>query len=138
MSYQKERIEFVARFVKDAAQVAPDMPLHLAVEAATLLLRHATTHGNLAVAECNGCPEQHSSYLDAATINKAQAKHEAWLEKRQAQVEARIVAILKPFPGIVADFGGDPRGYTVKLQLPSGAYNTWGGQESGYGIPQRS
>lgn len=29
---------------------------------------------------------------------------------------------------------GDPRGYPVKLQLPSGRYNTWGGREEGYGI----
>jgi hypothetical protein len=34
------------------------------------------------------------------------------------------------------DFGGDPRGYTVKVHLPNHAYNTWGGAESGYGVPQ--
>ena len=27
-----------------------------------------------------------------------------------------------------------PRGYVVKLHLPSGKHNTWGGKESGYGI----
>ncbi len=31
-------------------------------------------------------------------------------------------------------FDGDPRGYCVKLRLFSGAYNTLGGKESGYGI----
>jgi len=29
---------------------------------------------------------------------------------------------------------GDPRGYVVKLRLPSGRHNTWGGSESGYGV----
>jgi hypothetical protein len=32
-------------------------------------------------------------------------------------------------------FKDDPRGYTVRLLLPSGAYNTWGGKEEGYGVP---
>ena len=35
---------------------------------------------------------------------------------------------------IVPDFGGDPRGYTVKLHLPEGTSNTWG--RDGYGVPQ--
>lgn len=29
---------------------------------------------------------------------------------------------------------GDPRGYCLKLHLPDGSYNTWGGKEAGYGI----
>lgn len=33
-----------------------------------------------------------------------------------------------------ADVTGDPRGYCLKLHLPDGSYNTWGGKESGYGI----
>jgi hypothetical protein len=32
-------------------------------------------------------------------------------------------------------FGGDPRGFTVKLFLKSGKYNSWGGVEEGYGVP---
>lgn len=31
--------------------------------------------------------------------------------------------------------GGDPRGYALKILLPSKEYNTWGGAEDGYGIP---
>jgi hypothetical protein len=33
-----------------------------------------------------------------------------------------------------ADVTGDPRGYCLKLHLPDGSYNTWGGKEAGYGI----
>lgn len=36
--------------------------------------------------------------------------------------------------GATATFSGDPRGYVVKLHLPSGRHNTWGGKEEGYGI----
>lgn len=32
-------------------------------------------------------------------------------------------------------FSGDPRGYTVKLLLPSGSFNTMGGLEEGFGVP---
>ena len=31
--------------------------------------------------------------------------------------------------------GGDPRGYTLKMILPSGKYNTFGGKEDGWGVP---
>jgi hypothetical protein len=33
-----------------------------------------------------------------------------------------------------ADVTGDPRGYCLKLHLPDGSWNTWGGKETGYGI----
>jgi hypothetical protein len=61
--------------------------------------------------------------------------HQARIEKRQAQIEKRIAAICDQL-GIRPDFGGDPRGYTVKVHLPTGASNTWGGREDGYGVPQ--
>lgn len=32
-------------------------------------------------------------------------------------------------------FSGDPRGFTVRLLLPSGTYNTLGGASEGYGVP---
>lgn len=32
---------------------------------------------------------------------------------------------------------GDPRGFTVKLFLASGKWNSWGGAEAGYGVPTR-
>ena len=31
--------------------------------------------------------------------------------------------------------GGDPRGYALKIILPSKDYNTWGGVDYGWGIP---
>lgn len=37
----------------------------------------------------------------------------------------------------VAIFGGDPRGYVLKLRVPSGSSNTWGGPECGIGVPAR-
>ena len=37
--------------------------------------------------------------------------------------------------GATAITGGDPRGFSLKLVLPSGRYNTWGGPPEGYGVP---
>lgn len=134
-SYRKDRELFVARFVADVTAACPGVTVGEATRAALLLMRHATTHGNLAVQTCNGHPAQEWN-LPAAEINKLQDAWDARIAKREAQVEARMRAILKPF-GIVPTFGGDPRGFTVKLKLPSGASNTWGGSEDGFGVPQR-
>lgn len=136
MSYRRERETFIARFMRDAATAHPEVSAEDAHRAALLLLRHATTHGRLAVMSCNGHPAQVSS-LPAERINALQDRWDAWIEKREAQIEKRMRAILAPFPAFAVTFGGDPRGYTVKLKLPSGAYNTWGGSEDGFGVPQR-
>lgn len=57
----------------------------------------------------------------------------AALEAKEGRIEQRIRKLLRPY-GITVTFGGDPRGFTVKLHLPSGKYNSWGGRESGFGI----
>ena len=57
----------------------------------------------------------------------------AALEAKEQRIEARITSLLQPH-GITVKFGGDPRGFTVKLHLPSGRSNSWGGPEEGFGI----
>lgn len=37
--------------------------------------------------------------------------------------------------GAKVRLGSDPRGYCLKLILPSGRFNTCGGAEEGYGVP---
>lgn len=54
---------------------------------------------------------------------------------RKDAVEARIEALCAGV-GVRVKFGGDPRGYTVKVFFPSGRSNTWGGAEDGWGVPQ--
>lgn len=56
-------------------------------------------------------------------------------ENHDAACEARITSVCERI-GCKVKFGGDPRGYTVKIFLPSGRYNTWGGAEDGWGVPQ--
>lgn len=61
---------------------------------------------------------------------------DAW-ERRGVAAKAKGDAILSAY-GLESRIGGDPRGYTFHLLALPGAPairgNTWGGDESGYGI----
>jgi hypothetical protein len=54
-------------------------------------------------------------------------------QARVTNLELRAEEIAKVL-GVGIKFNGDPRGYAIKLMLPSGEYNTWGGKEEGWGI----
>lgn len=57
-----------------------------------------------------------------------------WQDTRE-QLRDKLASIAKKHGvNIMADVTGDPRGYCLKLHLPDGSYNTWGGKEAGYGI----
>ena len=114
MPNRKEREEFIVNF----ARAFPDIKPETLTSAATALLRLAKRHGQIAVAQCNGDLEQHV------------------IEREYLKVAEGLQKIARDVPGLKIETGGDPRGYTVKLHLPNGAYNTWGGKESGYGVPQ--
>src|SRR6266487_2526755 len=55
--------------------------------------------------------------------------------KRNEHAEARIAGRLSAY-GIVSQFQGDPRGAVVKLRLPSGRANDFGG-EGFFCVPTR-
>ena len=130
----KEREEFIARFAVEFT--APAHTLMECLDAARALLRLARTHGNLAVAECNGPQWGAGRYTLAREVQAAdQDRWETRLSRQQERCEAKIRALCEQFT-LPVTLGGDPRGYTVKVKLPSGAYNTWGGLEEGYGVPQ--
>lgn len=64
----------------------------------------------------------------------------ASVERRETALEDEIRAVVakrnKRVGGfqVFVRFDGDPRGYVVKLELPDGSYNTWGGKEEGFCI----
>lgn len=101
----KEREEFIwflGREFPDDGRV-----LHLARD----LMRNAPTIRRHAEALCNGDP-----------VNG--------LEKRRTRAQFNILKICEEL-GVRAAFGGDPRGHTVKIYLPSGRYNRWDGETVG-------
>jgi hypothetical protein len=56
-------------------------------------------------------------------------------EDRRDELREQFKAICKKHGiNLKADVTGDPRGYCLKLHLPDGSWNTWGGKETGYGI----
>lgn len=101
---------------------------------ARLLLRHGQTHARIQEAICNGV--EWMRWDTNESFNKRQARHEAWTEKRDAQLEKRIMAICTELgAGFKPVFSGDPRGCTVKIQVPSGRTNDWG--KEGICVPTR-
>ncbi|MDE3110321.1 MAG: hypothetical protein KGL02_10310 [Acidobacteriota bacterium] len=55
-------------------------------------------------------------------------------ERRKQNLRTRIKAVLERAGLVLNHFNSDPRGYAVYLDLPDGSYNSFGGQECGYGI----
>lgn len=101
---QAEISEFI-----DAVQA--EIPTATAADLAELC-RLARRHGKLQEKACNEeVPENHD-----------------------AKCEADITALCAKIGLTRVIFGGDPRGYTVKVVLPSGRSNSWGGE--GWGVPQ--
>ena len=89
------------------------------LRACSLIARHARTHKHLAEAQCNGFQDWRGNW-DQAQADAA--------EKRSDAIEARILTLVQTWidPYASAIFGGDPRGATVKIVLPSGRTNDFG------------
>jgi hypothetical protein len=121
------------------------------------VLRLAATIDRLAVAKCNGdwpadhgdkwptiaCSECGSFWHEsafrrrpAAEIRRARAAGETVSDRicLDCYTERAIAAILPA--GFTVITGGDPRGYTTKITVPSGA-QAYAGAD-GFGVPTRS
>lgn len=57
------------------------------------------------------------------------------LQERRAHTIDQRACDLAVELGTTVRTCGDPRGYALKIILPSGAYNTWGGAAHGWGVP---
>lgn len=97
------------------AREFPAVPMGQLMNAIALIMRHGKTHGRLACAYCNG-----------------EIETDQW-EKRNGRLRASILKAYQSIGGKDIDFGGDPRGNTVKLVLPSGRSNNWGNEA--WGVP---
>lgn len=115
MSYTKDRDEFITTIIDEV--VAKQGNTGDGMKLALLILRRAATLQRLAVNDCN------------RGLTEAEKRNDALCEKR-------ISEACQPW-GIVPNFNGDPRGAVVKLLLPSGKYNSFGGREDGYCVPTR-
>jgi len=89
------------------------------VRVANQFMKLARTLERINVRECNGY------HIEAQRLTDEQGR---------ARTEARLKDLCRHY-GFGLNLGGDPRGYAVKLILPTGRYNTFGGKEEGYGVP---
>lgn len=88
---------------------------HQALAVAGTLRRHARTLSRLAVRACNvGLTERE--------------------EARRREAERRVASFAALY-GMTVKTDGDPRGYVLKVLLPTGLYNTLGGVSDGWGVP---
>lgn len=108
---KKDREEFVAMIVDALPSIEPLE----AAAAARALMKLGATSSRLAVDACN-------RELTAA-------------EKAKDERNDALIAAWGKRYGLKLVTGGDPRGFTVKVILPSGRYNTMGGKEDGWGVP---
>ena len=86
------------------------------------ICRLATTYKRLQEQACNGYQDWQGNWDEQAT-KRAEAK--------EARIEEQIKALCLQLPtidskAIVPDFGGDPRGATIKLVMPDGRADDWG------------
>jgi hypothetical protein len=105
----RRRDEERARFVEACKRNGVDPYM------ARTLMRYAATAQRYATLECN-------RGLTTA-------------ERERCNANRLRIAAWQVLAGMSVDIDGDPRGYVVKVHFPDGSYNTWGGRESGYGVP---
>src|ERR1041385_6432346 len=95
------------------ARRGPERKPSSARNAANLLCRHGRTYARIQEALCNGPGVIYGEPIES--WRRRSEAHDKWVEKPNAQLQARITAICDSLgAGFVPVFNGDPRGATVK------------------------
>lgn len=123
-SERKNQIILAAMLAREVPTAAP----HWIADTVTALYRLGRRASNVAVRLCNGQIEQE--------------KYDRAQERNERAAEAALLTLFtadgkRPdaLPdGWAVKTGGDPRGYCLRLFTPSKPHNTWGGEESGWGV----
>lgn len=99
-----------------------------AQEICSLICRASKSYHNVQEGHCNGHPAMSNPHVGRELADKLQGKFEAYLERREEQLEVRITTLAMQLKGVVSvDFSGDPRGACVKLVHKNRAlHDAWG------------
>ena len=85
------------------------------------LMRYGATLGRIAENQCNGY-EKHLPYSGVTVWDEEASKRD---EAKEERIKVKVSALCKTF-GCKPVFQGDPRGNTLKVQVPDGYTNDWG------------
>ena len=80
------------------------------------IMRYGATLGRIAENQCNGYQDWKGNWNQRA----ADAD-----EKKEARIQDKVTKLCTEF-GCTPAFQGDPRGNTLKIQVPDGYTNDWG------------
>jgi hypothetical protein len=126
MSYQREREAFLVRAEKEG------IPLDVARK----VLRYSTTLTRLAVAQCNGdwpCDNGERKVFPCGKCEGLYVRSVLLMRDKymgglcpDCRAENNVRALLEPYH-VEPHFQGDPRGCVIKLKVPSGYGDDFGG-----------
>jgi hypothetical protein len=119
---QRDRYEFVNLFLTHATR-ADGMQ-----SAAKKLLRYGATLGRIALEDCNG--PYNPAGLTPEQYRAIDARWESYMGKetvKRDRIEAKVSALCALY-GCKPVFSGDPRGCVLKIQMPDGYNNSFGGE----------
>ncbi len=97
------------------------------------LLKHAITLRKLYECSCNGCTREKSPLETWAQYDVARAQQMVWVDERIERIEALVKSYIDKLGLTLNHINQDPRGPAVYLTIGD-KFNSWGGQEHGFGI----
>lgn len=134
MTATTEREQFTALLAREF----PQIKLHILAEWTTKMMRASKRHAKLQEAQCNGDWPADNGQREVVACPTCECMWVPTTFKSKlcpdCHVERDIRRLCDAIPGIEPVFGGDPRGCTVKLKVPSGNSNDWG--REGICVPQ--
>lgn len=90
------------------------------------LMRYGATYGRLQEDQCNGPNYTGRPELYKAIEERWQLAQDA-IPPKEAKIEQAVTELCSKFD-CKAIFSGDPRGNTLKIEVPSKYSNSWGGE----------
>ena len=129
MSRQRERDAFIALMAREGLDVDQSRAL---LRAAATLQRIAELECSSEAADCDRVPcpaiasDKYECCCDFGYQEEGKHGDTPRVTAKSKRIEYRIRKMLEP-TGVRASFQGDPRGYVVKIHVPSGRDAGWGG-----------
>jgi len=132
---QKARYEFIALLKKHAtvtpANFTADSPKLVPEETvewvALRLLHYGATYGRIQEFDCGSPDAKYGQDEYNRRMQERWEREQERLHKKEARIVERVEKLCETI-GCKPIFQGDPRGNTLKIQVPDGYTNDWGNE----------